>query len=223
MAKETNATNANKNTLLNPSNVITAEVRFSYVRLFEPVPNQSGVMKYSACLLLDKENAAEKKRWDAMIEAAIKKGIEDGKFTANQRPILKLPIRDGDKELATEQKKGEEYKGMWFVNASANHTNRNGEVQPPPEVTKPQGGVAVPILNPSEFYSGCHGRAIITFYAFNEGGSKGIAVAINGAYKTKDGDRLDGRVSAVSAFADLAAADSAEYTETETDNETAFE
>lgn len=191
--------------IINPNNMITAEVRFSYVRLFEPAPNQSGVLKYSACLLLDKANKAEKKRWDAAIEEAIKAGIAKGKFTANQRPILKLPIRDGDAELATEQKKGEEYKGTWFVNASASVTDRTGAVLPPPEITKPQGGVAVPILDRNEFYSGCHGRAIISFYAFNEGGSKGIGVAINGAYKTKDGDRLDGRVNATSAFADFAA------------------
>ena len=187
---------------VNPTNMITSEVRFSYCRLFEPALNPSGVLKYSACLLLSKDNVAEKKRWDAAIEAAIKVGIDKGKFTANQKPILKLPIRDGDKELATEQKKGDEYKNMWFVNASANADS-------PPEITKPQGGLAVPILDPKEFYSGCYGRAIVSFYPFAEGGSKGVAVAINGVYKTKEGDRLDGRVSATSAFAAFAEEDSA--------------
>lgn len=195
-------------TKVNPSNLITDELRFSYVALFEPRPNQSGVMKYSACLLLDKTKKAERKRWDAAIDAAIALGIERGLFTLAQKPILKLPIRDGDKELATEQKKGEEYRNCWFVNANASHLDKNGGVLPPPEVTKPQGGVAVPILDPLEFYSGVYGRAIISFYPFNEGGSKGVAVAINGAYKTREGDRLDGRISAASAFAKFAEQDS---------------
>jgi hypothetical protein len=186
---------------VNPSNMITDVVKFSYVNVFEPQVNQSGVLKYSACLLLCKDNKAEKKKWDAAIEAAIQIGIAKGKFTANQRPILKTPIRDGDAELATEQKKGDEYKNHWFINCNANADS-------PPIITKPQGGVAVPILDPTEFFSGCEGRAIISFFPFDSGGSKGIAIGLNGAYKTGEGERLDGRVNAVSAFADFAAQDS---------------
>ena len=196
---------------VDPRNLVTDKVRFSYVHLFEPRPNQSGVLKYSACLLLVKNNKTEKKRWDAAVEAAIEKGIEEGKFTKAQRPILKLPIRDGDAEIAQEVKKpGQGYEGCWFINVNASTVDRNGSPLPPPEVTKPQGGVAVPILDPLEFYSGCYGRAIISFYAYNEGGSKGIAVGINGAYKMEDADRLDGRISATSAFAEFAEQDSAE-------------
>lgn len=186
---------------VSPTNFITEEVTFSYVNLFEPKVNQSGDLKYSVCILLDMENKAEKKRWDAAIEAAIQMGISKGKFTANQRPILKLPIRNGSEELATEVKKGLEYKNRWFINANANPDS-------PPGITKPQGGIAVPILDPLEFYSGCKGRAIISFYPFASSGSKGIAVGINGVYKTKDGDRLDGRVDATSVFSQFAEADS---------------
>lgn len=186
---------------VNPSNMTTGIVKFSYVNLFEPQVNQSGVLKYSACLLLDKADKAEKKKWDAAIEAAIVIGIAKGKFTANQRPILKTPIRDGDKELATEQKKGDEYKNSWFINCNANADS-------PPQVTKPEGGIAVPILDATEFFSGCMGRAIISFYPFDQGGSKGVAVGINGVYKTGEGERLDGRINATSAFADFAAEDS---------------
>ena len=192
---------------VNPTNYITAEVTFSYVNLFKPKANQEGVMKYSACILLDKANKEEKKRWDAAIEAAILIGISKGMFTANQRPILKFPTRDGDAELATEQKKGLEYQGRWFLNANANVEDKSGAPVPPPAVTKPQGGIAVPILDPLEFYSGCKGRAIISFFPFSNK-TKGIAVGINGAYKTKDGDRLDGRVDATSVFAQFAAEDS---------------
>ena len=110
---------------VNPNNLITEEVTFSYVNLFTPRPNDSGLLKYSACLLLNKDNKKEKARWDAAVEAAIQKGIKAGKFTAAQRPILKLPIRDGDKELEMEVKKGDEYKNRWFINTGAHHTTRS--------------------------------------------------------------------------------------------------
>lgn len=189
---------------INPTNFITEEVTFSYAHLFVPKPNQEGILKYSVCILLDKTNKSERARWDAAIESAIQMGIAKGMFTANQRPILKTPIRDGDEELKTEMKKGLEYKARWFVNANANVTDREGNPVPPPAVTKPSNGIAVPILDPLEMYSGCKGRAIISFYPFANK-SKGIAVAVNGVYKTKDGDRLDGRVDAISAFAQFAA------------------
>lgn len=186
-----------------PNNFVTDIVTFSYVNVFEPKLNQSNILKYSACLLLDKTNTAERKRWEECVELAIQAGIKKGKFTENQRPILKLPIRDGDEELKTGIKKGQEYAGRSFVNS-------NAEQDKPPQVTKPQGGQAVPIVDPLEFYSGCKGRAIISFYAFNEGGSRGIAVGLNGVYKVAEGDRLDGRVDASSVFAQYAEEDNGE-------------
>lgn len=184
---------------ISPSNFVTDVVRFSYVAVFEPKLNQSNKLKYSACLLLDKKNVKEKKRWDACVEAAFQNGVKKGKFTANQKPILKMPIRDGDKEIELGQKKPDQgYEGMWFINVNSDN---------PPDVTKPQGGAAVPILDQNEFYSGVMGRAIISFYPFNEGGSRGIAVGLNGCYKTADAERLDGRVNATSVFAQFAEQD----------------
>lgn len=193
---------------VNPNNLVTSIVTFSYVNVFEPALNQSNKLVYSACLLLSKASAKEKKRWDAAVNAAIEKGIKQGSFTRAQVPILKLPIRDGDKEVAQEiRKPGQGYEGNWFVNC-------NAQPDSPPEVTKPQGGAAVPILDRSEFYSGVKGRAIISFYPFpspkrkgETGGSRGIAVGLNGCYKTGDGERMDGRVSATSVFAEFAEQD----------------
>jgi hypothetical protein len=144
-------------------------------------------------------NVKEKARWDSFVERAILDGIKKGKFTANQRTILKLPIRNGDQEIATGVKKpGQGYEGHWFINCNSDD---------PPDVTKPQGGAAVPILDQNEFYSGVFGRAIVSFYPYNEGGSRGIAVGLNGCYKTGEGERLDGRVNATSVFAEFAADD----------------
>jgi len=199
---------------VNPSNYVTAEVTFSYVKLFTPQPDDEGKLKYSVCILLDKKNKGEMLRWGDAVEAAIQIGITKGMFTANQRSILKLPIRDGDEELATEVKKGLEYKGRVFVNANTPHEKKDGSINPPPSITKPLNGVAVPITDPLEFFSGCTGRAIISFFPYKSPkGARGVAVAINGAYKTGEGPRLDGRVDAVSVFSKFAEEDSPEETE----------
>lgn len=194
---------------VNPNNYVTGEVVFSYVHLFTPKADDDGNLKYSVCILLDKKDKAEKARWDAAVEAAIQTGITKGMFTANQRAILKMPVRDGDEELASELKKNAEYKGRWFINANSAHLKKDGSINPPPAITKPLNGVAVPITDPLEFFSGCIGRAIISFFPFKSPkGARGIAIAINGAYKTGEGERLDGRVDAVSVFSKFAEEDS---------------
>jgi hypothetical protein len=58
-----------------------------------------------------------------------------------------------------------------------------------------------PILDPDEVYSGCYGRASLTFYAYNQQGSKGIACGLNNLQKLEDGERLGGVSSAASDFA----------------------
>lgn len=184
---------------VNPSNYVTDALTFSYAQVWEAKPNLSGKLKYSACLLLPKKNKDEKARWDAAILAAIEIGIKKKLFTRNQIPILKTPIRDGDYEIKVgKRKKGQGYEDNFFINANSNDA---------PAITKPQSNKAVPIIDQKEFYSGVIGRAIISFYAYDEGGSQGVAVGLNGCYKLKDGPRLDGRVDAVSVFDEFAKED----------------
>ena len=58
------------------------------------------------------------------------------------------------------------------------------------------------ILDPDEVYSGCYGRASITFYPYNNS-SNGIAAALNNVQKLADGDRLGGaRATAEEDFGD---------------------
>jgi len=56
-------------------------------------------------------------------------------------------------------------------------------------------------LDPSEFYSGCYGRASITLYAYDTSGSKGIAAGLNNVQKLEDGNKLGGATSAAADFA----------------------
>ena len=165
--------------------VVTGEVRFSYAHVFEPASIEGSEPKYSVSILIDKNDKKTLSRVEAAIEAAKQAGLSKfgGKIPAN----LKLPLRDGD----TEREDDEVYAGKYFINANAK--------------TKPgildKGGN--PIIDTTEFYSGCYGHASVTFYAFNTSGNKGIACGLNNLMKTRDGEMLGGRASAEDDFADL--------------------
>jgi len=57
-----------------------------------------------------------------------------------------------------------------------------------------------PILDSTEVYSGCYGRASITFYPFNTNGNRGIACGLQNLQKLADGESLGGRSRAEDDF-----------------------
>ena len=107
---------------------------------------------------------------------------------------IKLPLRDGD----TERPDDPAYAGCWFLNA-------NSSIAPNIVDTS-----CSPILDRSEFYSGCYGRASIVFFAFNSNGNRGIACGLNNLQKLKDGEPLGGHASAEADFGGLSADDEEE-------------
>lgn len=173
--------------------VITGLVRFSYAHVFEPASINGGDEKYSVSLLIDKNDTKTIKAINAAVEAAKQAGIPKfgGKIPAN----LKLPLRDGDEEREDD----ENYAGCYFVNANCK--------------TKP--GVVDEHLNPimdsTEFYSGCYGHASITFYPFNSNGNRGVACGLNNVMKRKDGEPLGGRAKAEDDFKGLAVEDDEDF------------
>lgn len=170
--------------------VITGKVRFSYVNIFRSRSYQEGQdAKYSICLLIPKEGKATLEKIKAGIDEAVKQGVSEkwgGKKPAN----LKLPLRDGDEERAAE---APEYEGMYFLNA--NSANKPGIVDK--NLNE--------ILDPDELYSGCWGRASISFYPFSKNGNKGVAVGLNNVQLLEQGERLGAaRASAEEDFAEEA-------------------
>jgi hypothetical protein len=163
--------------------VVTGLVRFSYLHVWEAVAIQEGQdKKFSASLIIPKSDKATLAKINAAIDAAKEAGKVKlgGKIPAN----LKTPLRDGD----IERPEDETYANCFFINASAK--------------TKPGlvDASVQPILNQDELYSGCYGKASVTFYAFNTSGNKGIACGLNHIMKVKDGESLGGRSSAESDF-----------------------
>ena len=161
---------------------VTGKVRFSYVQVFQPKAKEDGgALKYSTALLIPKS--------DKDTVAKINKAIEDCK-EANKAMFggsikgLKGGLRDGD-----EEREGAEYQGMYIINA--NSDRKPGVVDADMNA----------INDPEEFYSGCYGRASLTFYPYDTKGGKGIACGLNNVQKLEDGEKLSGGSSAAEDFA----------------------
>lgn len=170
-----------------PTKVITGKVRFSYVNIFKSRSFQPGQEeKFSICLLIPKKDKKTIADIKAAIQAAVNQGVSD-KWNGKKPANLKLPLRDGDEERAD----GAEYMDMFFLNANSNQ--KPGVI----DMYKNE------ILDPTEVYSGCWGRASINFFPFNSNGNKGIAVGLNNIQKLGDGEPLGGaRASAEDDFDD---------------------
>ncbi|KGM99559.1 DUF2815 family protein [Clostridium botulinum] len=162
--------------------VITGKVRFSYANVWEAKSINGSDPKYSVSLIIPKSDKATLKKINIAIEEAKKEGVAKlgGKIPAN----LKTPLRDGD----IDRPEDEAYADGYFINANSN--------------TKP--GIVdkdvQPILDQSEFYSGCYGRASIVFYAYNANGNKGIACGLQNLQKIEDGEPLGGHSRAEDDF-----------------------
>lgn len=175
-----------KNVKIDGTKVITSKVRFSYLHVFEPQAINGSEPKYSVSLIIPKSD----KDLVSAIEEAIDNAKEAGKsskFGGKIPANLKTPLRDGDMDRPDD----ENYADSYFLNANCK--------------TKPglvyKNGDA--IENELDLYSGCYGRASITFYAFNTNGNKGIACGLNNLQKLEDGESLGGRVSAEKDFEDF--------------------
>lgn len=171
----------------NSTKVVTGKVRFCYVNVFEPTAMSDGdTPKYNICILIPKEDAKTVDSIKKAIEAAKQAGKaklvnKNGQLPADA--VLKLPLRDGDVERPDDPA----FEGMYFINANS--------LRKPSIVDKDLN----PIMEKSDFYSGCYGRASVNFYAFNVQ-SKGIACGLNNLQKLSDGEMLSGGSTADEDF-----------------------
>ncbi len=163
--------------------VITGKVRFSYANVWEPRSIEGSNPKYSVSLIIPKEDKETVARIKKAIEAAKEEG-KHSKFSGKIPPNLKTPLRDGD----TDKPDDEAYQNAYFLNANS--------VQAPGIVDRK----AHAILQQSDFYSGCYGRASINFFPYNTNGNRGIGAGLNNLQKFEDGEPLGGRSRAEDEF-----------------------
>jgi hypothetical protein len=163
--------------------VVTGKVRFSYAHVFTPQASQEGGQpKYSVSIIIPKSD----KETVEKINKAIEQAKEENKavWGGTVPKGLKGGLRDGD-----EEKDDPAYANSYFINA--NSSQKPGVVDADLNA----------ILDQSEFYSGCLGRASISFFAYNSNGSKGVGCGLNNVQKLEDGEKLGGASSASDDFA----------------------
>ena len=179
--------------VFNETTVRVGEGRFSYAYVWEPKRDEDGNPgKYSTCFLIPKEQKDSLALFEKAVAAAIQKGKAEkwgGKLPAN----LKTPLRDGDVEHPDDPI----YKGMMFFNCS----NKD---KPCIGIYDEDLGSVSAALEESEFYSGCWGAIIVSFYAYDKNGNRGIGASLGNVVKTRDDEHLAGSsLSIDSSFGDM--------------------
>ena len=169
--------------------VITGvNTRWSYANVWEAKAMEGSKPKFSVSLIIPKSDTVTVGKIKTAIEEAYREGQSKLKGNAKSVPALstlRTPLRDGDLERPDDPA----YANAYFVNA--NSATAPGVV----DANRNE------IMDKSEVYSGCYGRASINFYAFNANGNRGIACGLNNLQKLRDGEPLGGRASAESDFA----------------------
>lgn len=151
-------------------NVLTPEFRASFVFLFQPRrANDQAEPKYSVSMLFAKnaDISALQKAATAAVTA---------KWGDKLPKKLKSPfLNQGDYAL-------EGYE-------SGNVLIRASSIQKPGIVDK----LVQPILDASEVYSGCFGRASVRAFAYEVSGNCGVSFGLQNFQKLRDGDPIGGR------------------------------
>ena len=155
--------------------VLTPEFRASYPSIFTPKKNDlNGKEEYSVMALFPKD--ADLKP----LFAAAKEVTESvwGKDKAKWPKNLKDPFKKQDPT------KPGHTEGAYFLNIKCDASKN---------VPGVLNAKKVQIIDPTEIYGGCYGRATITFFAYDLPAAKGVSMLLNNFQKTRDGDPFGNR------------------------------
>lgn len=173
--------------------VVTGKVRFSFVNVFEPKAFADQEPKYSVMLMIPKSDVGTVAKIKAAIDNAAKKGLTT-KFGGKMPTVLKTTFKDADKDTNMD---GDVLSSVYPETAGHYVINVSSKTQP--KVIDLYGN---PIIDPTELYSGCYGRASINFYAYAQQGNKGISAGLGNLQKLDEGEPLGSVSSPTSDFAD---------------------
>lgn len=168
--------------------VVFGPCRLSYTHVFSKFAPDGDTAsgKYMTNVLIPKEEKETVEAIKKAIEAAKKAGIVS-KWGGKEPKKLDMPLRDGD----TDKEDDEVYEDHYYLNAKSK--TRPGIVNRDKS----------PIVDEEEIYSGVWAYVSVTFFAYDVSGNRGVACGLNNIMKFKDGERLGGRVSAETDFADI--------------------
>lgn len=177
--------------LLSETKVLLTNVRLSYPALFEPQGFEGQEPKYSASLIIPKDDVQSLKVIKQAIENAKKEGTARGVWRGTKIPEnLKIPLRDGDAERPDDPA----YKNSYFINANSKYA----PIVVGKTIDKSTGKAVR--LTEEEVYPGCYVNVTINFFPYNAAGNKGIAAGLGNVQKEADGEPLGGKSPAEAEF-----------------------
>lgn len=94
----------------------TGKARLSYAHIFKAYANEGNSPKYSCSLLFPKTDKKNIDRLNKLLQSMLADPDNIQKWGTSNAAALKMPLRDGDAERPDDPN----YKGMLFLNASAN-------------------------------------------------------------------------------------------------------
>lgn len=177
-----------KTILKGETKVIIGGARLSFPAIFEPKAFEGQEPKYSASLIISKDDEHTVKIIEQAIENAKKLGLET-KWNNKLPKGYKNPLRDGDEDRPDD----EAYANSYFINASSKDA--------PQVVSKERDRAtnkAIP-LGSDEVYAGCYVNVSVNFYPYDNI-SKGVAAGLNNIQKHADGEPLSGKSRAEEDF-----------------------
>lgn len=169
------------------TNVIV-KARLGFAKsLWEPsAAKGSTEKKFSVQLYIDASDTEQLEKIRAAIAEAERLGadkLKDTPLVKQRRPLIK----------GEDHKTDPFFKGKYVLNASN---------KAKPAITKKINGALIHIVDESEVYSGCWAFVHVNFFPYNNMGV-GIGCSLQSVMKWKNDERLDGRISAEAAFADV--------------------
>ena len=146
----------------NPTKCLTGEVRLSFVHLDQPYSNNGGEPKYSANLLVPKNDVATAEDLKNALNTAYENGVKN--LWKGSRPQMRYPvIYDGDGTRPS----GEPF--VLGVQGALGHKQ------------KPQcvhiSNVHADLL-PTDVYSGMYARVTVNFFPYDASGNRGVGFGL---------------------------------------------
>lgn len=180
---------------LTDKSAVTPTFRVSFPHVFESVVNNiSGDHEFSIQALFPKGTDLKMMKAMALEVAKAKFGEDKAKWPKDQHGNSKVrfPFRDqGDRE---KERDGETYLPDGYE-VGAIYMNLKSKRKP--KVLDRDKSV---IDDPEKFYPGCYARALVSCYAYNQGGNCGVNFGLDGLQFVKDGDPLSGRPRVEESF-----------------------
>jgi len=173
--------------MANPTQLTTGKVRFSYAHVFERYSNNGGEPKFSVTILIPK---GDKKTIERLKAAAAAARVAFKEKNGKPLPLEKeaaIPglgtVHDGDGLRPGGEEFGPECKGCYVLTA----TSKN-----PPKVVDADKDE---IMERTDFYSGCYGKAILNAFGYKQSGNAGVSFGLMVVQKLEDGEPLGGGVA----------------------------